>query len=134
MSDRKMVKDETNFSRWDFECDLADLSAKVEEWIDSYGAEASLDCDLEYGYYDEISIEFTLKYEREENDREYKARLKRETKAAEKKTDAKEKKRLATNEKSRATRLRNKIIKEMKADPDYEKYLEIKEKYVDVIE
>lgn len=98
-------------------CSLKSIKEAVGDMIEQYGDDAVLDFDIEYGYYDEVSIDANLTYSRPETEKEYKKRLgaaeKRRKAAAKKKANAeakaeKAKAKLEANERAELARLTKK--------------------------
>ncbi len=67
----KRLKNETkNISIDTFQASLKDIAANVQALIAEYGEEAYVDIDLDYGYYDDVSISVDLNWTREETAKE----------------------------------------------------------------
>jgi len=69
-----------DISPYELEMDLAELRARVDEWIEKYGPDARLDWD-KYHYYpyeSEPSPRFNILVSREETDAEFTNRLENE--------------------------------------------------------
>lgn len=77
---RTITETITDVSPYELECSLADLQAKITEWIAEHGPTARLDWDAHF-YYDydpNPSPRFNIKRDREETDEELKQRLEAE--------------------------------------------------------
>lgn len=76
------ISKDHSIDRWGFDNDLAGVLVFVQELIETYGADAVLDWDIEHGYYNDVSIELTLTEYRDESDDEFDKRMAKNKKAA----------------------------------------------------
>lgn len=79
MKNKKRIITETKIdvSPYDFETSLADLHARIGQWIQQYGHNARLDWqpDFHYAYDQNPSPRFNIQVQREETDAELETRV-----------------------------------------------------------